>query len=99
MALTKQKTIKIVSKRLDLDSIQSKGIIEELPEILKSTLASEEDVMINDFGKFQVNKKLPRKRRNPATGEEMILEGRKIVTFKCSNKLRDKINKKYALIG
>lgn len=93
MALTKQTIIELVSERLGLKSTQAKDIIEELLEIMKSTLASEEDIMISGFGKFQVNKKSPRKGRNPATGEEMILDGRRVVIFKCSGKLRDKINK------
>ena len=92
MALTKQTIIESVSEKLDMKPTQAKDIIEELLEIMKSTLASEEDVMISGFGKFQVNKKSPRKGRNPATGKEMILDGRKVVVFKCAGKLRNKIN-------
>jgi len=66
--------------------------VEEMLEIIKSTLASGDDIMISGFGKFQVNEKAPRKGRNPATGADMMLDGRKTVTFKCSGKLRDQIN-------
>jgi len=59
---------------------------------MKDTLASGEDVMISGFGKFQVNDKAARKGRNPATDEEMMLKGRRVVTFKCAGKLRDRIN-------
>ena len=59
---------------------------------MKSTLASGEDIMISCFGKFQINEKAPRKGRNPATGKEMMLKGRRTVTFRCSGGLRDKIN-------
>jgi len=72
---------------------QAKESLESLLEIMKSTLASGENLMITGFGKFQVNKKAPRKGRNPATGKEMMLKGRKTVTFKCSGGLRDNINK------
>lgn len=92
MALTKQNINESVAEKLDLKPFQAKDIIEELLEIMKSTLAAEEDIMISGFGKFQVNKKAPRKGRNPATSEEIILDGRKVVVFKCSGKLRDKIN-------
>lgn len=92
MALTKQSIVESVAEKLDLAPPQAKDIIEEFLEIMKSTLASEEDIMISGFGKFQVQKKSPRKGRNPATGKEMILDGRRIVVFKCSGKLRDKIN-------
>jgi len=94
LALTKQTIVESVSEKLDMKPTQAKDIIEELLEIMKSTLASEKDVMISGFGKFQVNKKSPRKGRNPATGKEMILDGRKVVVFKCAGKLRDKINKR-----
>ena len=56
--------------------------MEDLLEILKDTLTSGEDVMISGFGKFQVNKKKQRKGRNPATGKTMILEKRRVITFK-----------------
>jgi len=92
LALTKQSIVESVAEKLDLAPPQAKDIIEELLEIMKSTLASEKDIMISGFGKFQVQKKSPRKGRNPATGKEMILDGRQIVVFKCSGKLRDKIN-------
>jgi len=59
---------------------------------MKSTLASGEDVLISGFGKFCVKEKAERKGRNPATGEDMMLAPRRVVAFKCSGKLRDKIN-------
>jgi len=48
--------------------------------------------MISGFGKFQVRQKKKRRGRNPATGEDMILELRRVVTFKCDGRLRDRIN-------
>lgn len=48
--------------------------------------------MISGFGKFQVNDKAARKGRNPATGEDMVLGKRRVVTFKCAGVLRDLIN-------
>ena len=68
-------------------------MIETLLELIKFTLASGEDVLISGFGKFCLNEKRQRRGRNPATGEDMILAARRVVTFKCSGQLRDKINK------
>ena len=65
---------------------------ETLLELMKSSLASGEDVLISGFGKFCVKQKEERKGRNPATGEDLILESRKVVTFKCSGKLRERVN-------
>ncbi|WP_300464733.1 integration host factor subunit alpha [Desulfobacula sp.] len=92
MALTKAEIVERVSEKINLNSSETKDTVEALLEIMKSTLASGEDVMISGFGKFQVNQKAPRKGRNPATGHDMMLGGRKVVTFKCAGKLRDRIN-------
>jgi len=71
---------------------QGTEIIETLIEIIKSTLETGEDVLISGFGKFCVREKSERKGRNPATGNDLMLSPRKVVTFKCSGKLRDRIN-------
>ncbi len=92
MALTKTNVVEQISETLDLSGPEAKDTLEEMLEIIKSTLASGEDIMISGFGKFQVNEKAPRKGRNPATGKDMMLDGRRTVTFKCSGKLRDRIN-------
>ena len=61
-------------------------------ELIKSKLIIGEDVLISGFGKFFVKEKRQRRGRNPATGVAMMLDARKVVTFKCSGQLRDKIN-------
>ena len=68
------------------------GAVESLLEIIKQTLEGEEDVLVSGFGKFCVKEKAPRRGRNPATGTDMELWGRRVVTFKCSGKLRERIN-------
>ena len=92
MTLTKSDLIEAISARLDLSPTQAKSVLETLLETMKSTLASGEDLMLSGFGKFQVNDKAPRKGRNPATGEDLILDKRRVVTFKSSGKLRDQIS-------
>lgn len=92
MALTKADLIQAVTDQLGFTKNQSAQIVENLLEIIKRTLASGEDVLVSGFGKFMVKKKAERKGRNPATGEVMMLEPRRVVTFKCSGKLRDKVN-------
>ena len=91
-ACTKQTIINKISEKNNQTPFQAKDTVETLLEIMKSTLASGEDIMISGFGKFQVNKKTPRKGRNPATGKDMMLKERRVVTFKCSGGLRAKIN-------
>ena len=92
MAVTKITIIEKISEKNNLSPSEAKDALETLLEIMKSTLASGEDIMISGFGKFQVNEKSPRKGRNPATGGTMVLNKRRIVTFKCAGVLRDKVN-------
>lgn len=69
-------------------------IVETLLEIIKRHLAAGEDVLISGFGKFCVKDKRKRRGRNPATGDDLILGARRVVTFNCSTSLRDKVNGK-----
>ncbi len=92
MALTKTIIAEKIQNKLNLSRTETYEIMEELLEIIKQTIENGEDIMISGFGKFCVNEKKARKGRNPATDEEMILPARRVVTFKCSGKLRDMIN-------
>ena len=90
--LTKMDLITAIQTQNGYSPKKSADIVETLLEIIKSTLESGEDVLISGFGKFRVREKRERLGRNPATGDDMILEPRKVVTFKCSGKLRDRCN-------
>lgn len=92
MALTKADIFEAIQSELGFPKRQSADIVESLIESIKSTLESGEDVLISGFGKFCVNEKRQRRGRNPATGEDLMLRPRRIVTFKCSGNLRDRIN-------
>ena len=92
MALTKDTLIDTIANENGIRKKRSTEIVETLLEIIKSKLASGEDVLISGFGKFCVRKKRKRRGRNPATGEDMMMKARRIVTFKWSGKLRQKIN-------
>ncbi len=92
MALTKSEIIDSVQNQLGFTRNQSTQIIETLLETIKKSLENDEDVMISRFGRFCVKKKAERKGRNPATGDDMMLTPRKVVTFKCSDVLRKQVN-------
>ena len=92
MALTKNQIVDSIQDSLGFPRNKSVELTETLLEILKKTLENGEDIMISGFGKFCVKNKKERRGRNPATGEDMMLAPRKVVTFTCSGKLRDKIN-------
>jgi integration host factor subunit alpha len=92
MTLTKAKIIDMIHAELGFPKNRSAELLEILLEQIKNTLQKREDVLISGFGKFCVKAKKQRRGRNPATGDDMILEGRRVVTFRCSHLLREKIN-------
>ena len=92
MTLTKAKIVDTVHNELGFPKNRSAELIEILLEQIKNTLQKGEDVLISGFGKFCVKVKKQRRGRNPATGDDMILDGRRVVTFRCSHLLREKIN-------
>ena len=92
MTLTKANIVEAVAEQIGYPKNQSFELIETLLEIIKRTLESGEDVLVSGFGKFCVKTKQERRGRNPATGEDMMLEPRRVVTFNCSGKLRERIN-------
>lgn len=92
MTLTKAEIVNSVHEQVGLQRKAASDTIETLIEIVKNTLASGEDVLISGFGKFCVKEKAARRGRNPATGDEMMLDQRRVVTFRCSTALRKKIN-------
>ncbi len=83
-----------IFKNSDLQKNQSIVILNSLLEIIKRTLESGGDILITGFGKFTVKKKKTRKGRNPQTEKLLQLDARKVVLFRCSGVLREKINKK-----
>ena len=92
MTLTKAKIIDVIHTRLGYPKNRSAELLEILLEIVKGTLEKGEDVLISGFGKFCVKQKEERRGRNPATGDDMVLDKRRVVTFRCSHLLRSKIN-------
>jgi integration host factor subunit alpha len=93
MALTKDQIVNTVYNRLGIPKNKSVEVVETLLEIIKKALTNGEDVLISGFGKFCVKEKRERRGRNPQTAKEMMLRARRVVTFRCSGILRDKINK------
>ena len=91
MTLTKAKIVDAIHHELGFPKNRSAELLELLLEQIKVTLAKGEDVLISGFGKFCVKEKKARRGRNPATGTDMMLTKRRVVTFRCSHLLREKI--------
>jgi len=92
MALTKAEIIESIHDQLGLPKKNCADLFESLLEIIKSSLTDGEDVLVSGFGKFCVKDKRERRGRNPATGNDMMLDQRRVITFRCSSVLRNKIN-------
>ncbi len=91
MSLTKREIIQQINQ-LGYNWKDATEIVETLLEIIKQSLEEGEDVLVSGFGKFVIREKTPRRGRNPATGDDLMLDARKVVTFRCSGKLRNRIN-------
>ena len=92
MPLTKKELIDILYTELDIPKKECINLLESFFDIIKDELVKGDEVMISGFGKWSVKKKGPRLGRNPHTGEQMIIDARRVVTFKSSPPLRSGIN-------
>ena len=92
MTLVKEDLIESLYNQAEISKQESKALVEALFEHIKKSLESGEDVLLSGFGKFSVRSKAPRRGRNPSTREDLTLDARRVVLFKWSSVLRDKIN-------
>ena len=94
MILTKDHIVDSLRPRLGVSKFESTRFLESVLEIIKTSLTDGDDVLISGFGKFTVRQKATRRGRNPQTGEDLTLGPRKVITFKCSPVLRERMNGK-----
>jgi len=93
VAVTKKTLVDKIYNQVGLTKVQSKQVVEQLIDIIKETLENGEDLLISGFGKFIVRDKSERRGRNPHTAQDLQLRARRVVVFKTSSVLRDKMNK------
>jgi integration host factor subunit alpha len=93
MSLTKDKLVTRLQTQIGMSKLESGQVVESLFEIMKGTLGNGEDLLITGFGKFSVKQKNARRGRNPQTKEALMLKARKVLVFKTSRVLREKINR------
>jgi integration host factor subunit alpha len=92
MTLVKEDLIESLYNQAEISKHESRLLVDNVFELIKKSLESGDDVLLSGFGKFSVRSKAPRRGRNPSTGEDLKLDARRVVLFKCSGVLRDKIN-------
>ena len=83
MTLTKSHLVEAIAEKNGFTRKKSTETVEIVLELIQSSLASGQDVMISGLGKFCVKEKRKRQGRNPATGKDMMLAQRRVVTFRC----------------
>jgi integration host factor subunit alpha len=92
MALTKIEIVDMLNEHIGIPKVECIRIVESFFDIIKSELERGSPVMVSGFGKWRVNSKKARRARNPQTGEDVIIEARKVVTFRPSAVLKDELN-------
>ena len=93
MTLTKAHIAKRIADDCGFMKHEALEVVEKLVEIMKRHLIAGEEVMISGFGQWGVKSKHARRGRNPQTGEELILDARKVVTWKYSRVMKEAINR------
>jgi integration host factor subunit alpha len=92
MTFTKAHIAKKIADDCGFMKGEAEEIFEKLLEIVKARLAAGEDIMMSGFGKWSVKSKHARRGRNPQTGEQMVLDARRVVTWKYSPRLKSAMN-------
>jgi integration host factor subunit alpha len=92
MTLTKADLVEAIYDKARFSKKDATEVVEAIFELLKRRLEQGEKVKISGFGNFIVNEKHPRRGRNPQTGQEIVISGRRVLTFKASHVLKRSMN-------
>lgn len=97
-ALTKAHLADLLFDQIGLNKRESKDMIDSFFDLVSDSLVEGTDVKISGFGNFQIRTKAPRPGRNPRTGESILIEARRVVTFHASHKLKEQIQGDVSLV-
>ena len=90
--MTKSELIEIISaKQKHLPAKDVELAVKQLLEIMSDALATGERIEIRGFGSFSLHFRPPRQGRNPKTGVEVPIAPRRVLTFRASQMMRDRI--------
>ena len=92
MTVTRADLTEAVYQEVGLSRNESAQLVESVLEEISSTLARGESVKVSSFGTFSVRDKAERIGRNPKTGEEVPISPRRVLVFRASHVLKDRIN-------
>jgi integration host factor subunit alpha len=92
VTVTKGDIVERIHEKIGFSKKEASDVVESIFRVMKQRLENGETVKISGFGNFQVSEKRPRKGRNPQTGEEITISGRRVLTFKASQVLKKSMN-------
>jgi integration host factor subunit alpha len=90
--MTKADIVERIYEKVGFSKKEATDVVESIFELLKGRLEQGEKVKVSGFGNFIINAKRPRKGRNPQTGEEIVISGRRVLSFKPSPVLKKALN-------
>ncbi len=90
--VTRKELALAINERLGVSQRNASEIVDTIFATMKDTLISGESLKLVQFGTLSVRDKAPRRGRNPRTGESMIITKRKMVSFRPSKRLRERLN-------
>ena len=91
MTVTKMELANILFDELGLNKREAKEFVELFFEEIRTALETGDSVKFSGFGSFSVRDKPQRPGRNPKTGEEVPVSARRVVTYKASQKIKDRV--------
>jgi integration host factor subunit alpha len=90
--MNKKNIVEAIHQKVGFPKRETAAIVDAGLELVKTALAKGEPVMISAFGRFSVHERKARRGRNPQTGEATTIPARRVVTFKASRVLKERIN-------
>lgn len=91
--VTRKELAVSVNNKLGVSRRNAAEIVDTVFSTMKNTLVNGESIKLVQFGTLTVRDKSPRRGRNPRTGESMTITKRKMVSFRPSKRLRERLNK------
>lgn len=89
--LTRMDLSEAVFREVGLSRNESSQLVESVLEHMSDALVSGQTVKISSFGTFSVRNKAARVGRNPKTGEEVPIHPRRVLTFRPSHLMKDRV--------
>lgn len=90
--ITRADLAEAVYEQVGLSRNESSDLVESVLQEIADELVSENSVKLSSFGSFSVRQKAERVGRNPKTGVEVPISPRKVLVFKASHVLKEKVN-------